>query len=287
MPRERANERACDTAIRKTLAYRATFKYPLSYHQLYSTLITDKKFKKEFFDKELNKLVKTGTIGYRDGKYFDKRIKPVSWEFRSKQSKEALDKVHKVAKVLKSIPWIKMLAVTGSVAAYNSDKESDIDIFVVAKTHRLWLTRGFVAAILKAMNMYIRKDGDPGKICPNLFIDEEVFTWPEKDRSVFTAHEIVLMHPLINRDHTYFKFLRANSWVKSHFANFALHDEDIKTKSRQGSRIVNLFEKLAAAIQLKYMEKKRTNEVIDKHIIHFRKNDHTKWVLDSYKKLSK
>ena len=288
MPRERAKERACDSAIRKTLAYRATFRYPLSYHQLFNTLISIRIFKKEFFDKELNKLVKTAQIGYRDGKYFDKRIKPVSWEFRYKQSKEALYKVEKVIKVLKNIPWIKLLSVTGSVAAFNSDKGSDIDIFVVTKTHRLWLTRGFVAVILKAMGMYIRKDSDPGRICPNLFIDEEAFAWPNNDRSIFTAHEIILMHPLIDRDQTYLKFLRANDWVKSHFANFNLYTGGMKTKKlSSGSRLVNLLEKIATKLQLKYMEKKRTNEVTNKHMIHFRKNDNTGWILESYKKLSK
>ncbi len=288
MPRERANERACDSAIKKTLAYRAVFRYPLSYHQLFNTLISNRTFKKDFFDKELNKLVRTGQIGYRDGKYFDKRIKPVSWTFRNRQSKEAIKKVEEAIKVLKKIPWIKLLCVTGSVAAFNSDKEADIDIFVVAKTHRLWLTRGFVAAILKTMKMYVEKDYNSGRICPNLFIDEEAFAWPNNDRSIFTAHEIILMHPLMDRDQTYLKFLRANDWVKSHFANFNLYTGGMKTKKlSSGSRLVNLLEKIATTLQLKYMEKKRTNEVTNKHMIHFRKNDNTSWILESYKKLSK
>jgi predicted nucleotidyltransferase len=212
----------------------------------------------------------------------------VSWEFRYKQTQETFSKIHTIAKVLRKIPWIKMLCVTGSVAAYNADKESDIDIFVVAKTHRLWLTRGFIAAILKAMGMYIKKDSDPGRFCPNLFIDDTVLSWPEKDRSIYTAHEIVLMHPVIDRDHTYLKFLKANDWIRNHFANFELHHDEIKTKRRQtGSRIVNLFEKLAATLQQKYMARKRTNEVIDKHMIHFKKNDNTNWILTSYKKLTK
>lgn len=233
-------------------------------------------------------MVKTGAIGYRDGKYFDKRVKPVSWDFRYKQSKDGMDKAVKVAEILKKIPWVKLLCVTGSAAAFNSDKESDIDIFVVAKTHRLWLTRGFVAAILKTMGMYIKKDSDPGKICPNLFIDEENFAWPTKDQSIFTAHEIVLMHPLVDRDQTYLKFLKANDWIKSYFANFNVHVGEMKTKKhRAGSKLVSLLEKIASTLQQKYMAKKRTNEVIGKHMIHFRKNDNTNWILESYKKLSK
>ena len=62
----------------------------------------------------------------------------------------------------------------------------------------------------------------------------------------------------------------------------------MKTKKlSSGSRLVNLLEKIATKLQLKYIEKKRTNEVTNKHMIHFRKNDNTGWILESYKKLSK
>jgi hypothetical protein len=196
--------------------------------------------------------------------------------------------VQTLSRILIAVPWIKLLAVTGSAAAYNSDRDSDIDIFVIAKTHRLWLTRGFVAALLKTMGIYTQKDNEAGKVCPNLFIDEEAFSWSEKDRSIFTAHEIALMHPIIDRNQTYLKFLRANNWIKDHFANISVSNEEIKSKnSRNGSRLVNLLEKFAAYLQQSYMKKKITSEVIDKHLIHFRKNDNTNWILESYKKLSK
>lgn len=284
MVRERANERACDLAIRKTLAYRAVFRYPLSYHQLYSTLITNKKFKHDFFDKELSKLVKKGYIGYRDGKYFDKRIKPVSWDTRNKSAIADIKKASQVAKILKKIPWIKLLCVTGSVAAFNADKDADIDIFIVTKKHRLWLTRGFVATILKTLGIY-QKGSGPGKVCPNLLIDDETLEWPEKFRSIFTAHEIVLMHPLINRSNTYFDFLSANTWIKNYLGNFNFEHEKKPTGDQLGtSRIVNVLEKLAQYLQLKYMKPKRTNEIIEKHMLHFRKNDNTSWIIESYKK---
>ncbi len=287
MPRERANERSCDAAIKKTLTYRAVFKYPLSYYQLYSTLVTNKEYKKHFFDKELNKMVRKGYIGYRNGKYFDKRIKPVSWDLRFKQSQSSIQKAKLISKILNNIPWIKMLAVTGSAAAFNSDKEGDIDFFIIAQTHRLWLTRGFVTILLKVMGIYAQDGDRTGKVCPNLFIDEVGMTWPEEQRSIFTAHEIILMQPLIDRENTYFKFLQANDWIKEYFATFPILNRDqIKNRESKAGRVINILEKIAAKKQLDYMSKKRTNEVIDKHLIHFKKNDNTSWIIDSYNELS-
>lgn len=289
MPRERAKERACDKAIRRTLAYRAVFKYPLTYHQLYTTLISREKFDKDLINKELAKMVKKGYIGYREGKYYLKNIKPVSWDFRYKHSKQVFDRMRVISRVLSAIPWIKMLCVTGSAAAFNSDRESDIDIFVVAKTHRLWLTRGFVSLLLKVMNVYAQAGIGPNKVCPNLFIDEEVLDWPTDQRSVFVAHEIALMHPLINRGNTYFKFVAGNNWVNEYFCNFAFDWEHKgnDVKRQKGSRLVNLLEKMAKKFQLDYMKKKRTNEVIEDHMIHFKKNDNTKWILDEFAKLGR
>lgn len=285
MPRERANERACDKAIEKTLAYRATFKYPLSYYQLTNSLISTKKFKKEFFDGQLNKMVKKGYIGFRDGKYFDKRIKPVSWETRKKNAKNLFKKALKIAETLKYIPWIKCLCVTGSIAAYNADKAADIDVFIITKTHRLWLTRGFASLILRILNVYALGGYGPGKICPNLFIDDQQLEWPKEQRSIFTAHEILLMQPIIDRDNTYLKFIHANKWVKDYFGNFENNFEFIKNKDYNGNRFVNLLEKIAMLLQLFYMKKKRTNEIVTKHMIHFKKNDNTAWILEGYEKL--
>jgi hypothetical protein len=285
MPRERANERACDAAIRRTLAYRSIFKYPLSYHQLANTLITNKIFRKDFYDKELAKMVKKGYIGYRNGKYFDKRIKPVSWDLRYKQSQQYVADAKKLASLLSRIPWVMFIGVTGSTAAYNAEKEDDIDFFIIAKTHRLWLTRGFVTLILKIVNKYAQYGKGPGKVCPNLYIDMEVFEWPEDQRSIFTAHEIMLMHPLVNKENTYFKFLKANDWIRQYFAHFPISEVSTK-KQNEGSRLINLFEKIAQQFQLKYMQNKRTNEVITPHMLHFKKNDNTNWITDKFKELS-
>ena len=286
MPRERYNERLCDKAIRDTLAYRAVFKYPLSYYQLVNQLISKRSFDQQFFDKELNKMVKKGYIACKESRFYDKRTKPVSWEQRHKATQRIFKKLRQVVILLRKIPWIRLLAITGSVAAYNTDKNSDIDVFIITTKNRLWLTRGFVAATLKILGIYITRDADPGKICPNLLIDETALAWPDKERSVFTAHEIVLMQPLINKGNAYFAFLKANTWVKNYFPNFQVDTEFTSKKSGAESKLVDLLEKLAMRAQTYYMKKKKTSEVTKPHMIHFKKNDNSGWILEGYNKLA-
>ena len=269
-PRERAKERACDAAIKNTLKYRAIFKYPLSFFQLQTYLICKKGFDYEFLKKTVRKLHKKNFIKAKDERFSLPNLKPFSWDLRAKYSQEQLQNAQPVFKALESIPWIKLLAVTGSVAAFNADKDDDIDIFVITQKKRLWLTRFFVVLILKALNKYRTENSPQGKICPNILIDETNMEWQQDKRNIYTAHEIVMMRPIINRDNTYFKFLKKNHWAIEHFGNFHINlPERFKRDYILQSSLVDFCEDTLRTLQLKYMKKKQTTEVTTKNFIHF------------------
>lgn len=283
MPRERAKERACEKAIKKTLAYRVAFKYPLSYYQLSTFLISKRKYDHNFFSKTVRRLTKNKTLGKKDRKYYLPIIKPVSWSLRKKYSEEHYTRCTIPLNLIKAIPWIKMLAVTGSVAACNSEKESDLDVFIVTAKKRIWLTRGFVAVLLKIVGAYPRQKTPFIKICPNLFVDERNLTWQKKKQTIYTAHEILLMQPIYDKDETYFKFLKSNEWAFKNFVNFRVTFPNKFTSGTKGSRLMDVLEKIAMHAQLKLMKQKKTNEVTTNNFIHFNKNDNSDWINQSYK----
>lgn len=285
-PRERAKERAVDLAIKSTLAYSAIFKYPLSYYQLSTLLVKAKKpFEEEFFKKSLRKLCKKGKVQTKNEKYHLTGIKPLSWESRKKNSEELLNSNKHVFKTLSTIPWIKLLCVTGSVAAYNADKEDDVDIFIITQKNRIWITRLFVVLLLKAMNKYRTKANFAGKICPNLYTDETSMQWDHNSRNIYVAHEILMMHPIFNRDNCYFKFMSKNNWVFEFFNNIQMDTKAVETSiKKKPSQVVDLLEKLAMRYQIDYMKSKQTTEVAKKGLIHFKSNDWSHKILDEYKK---
>jgi hypothetical protein len=287
MPRERANERNCDNAIKQTLAYRSVFRYPLTFYQLATFLVANKPYKYDFFVKELNKMVKKEHIGYKDGKFYLRGTKPVSWDTRLKKSAEMYAEATKTLKLLEIIPWIKMVCITGSLAAYNADKSSDIDIFVVTEKNRLWLTRGFVGMLLKIIHAYVTVDGEPGKICPNLYVDESKLEWPNNKQNVYTAHEIVMMQPVLNRDNTYFKFFKTNGWIVRYFPNFKIEQSFTHAKNKNKENLVSKIEKFARVLQLKYMQKRKTVEITEPHFAHFRKHDNAERIIEEFSKTSK
>jgi len=137
---------------------------------------------------------------------------------REEWSKPKSRKAQRIASLLKFIPWIKLIGVTGALAMGNSDEEDDIDLMIITSSGRLWLTRGLVATFLLLTGQYRRASKIKNRICPNLMLSEKALEFP--DRDLFTAHEIVQMKPIFERGNTYQKFLWANKWIKDFLPNW-------------------------------------------------------------------
>ena len=283
---------SCELAIKKTLAYRSVFKYPLSEYQLKTFLITDKEYRNRVIEGSIEHLVHRGFIKDKNKKYYLPGVTPVEWHEKKALTKKILSKNEKVFEMLSKIPWLSLLAITGSVAAYNTRTDSDIDVLIVTKKNRLWITRFFVTSMLKITKKFPNTDGEKGKICTNLFMDEKHMTWDEKKRNIFIANDIVLMQPITDKENTYLRFLNANRWVSNYFAQFPINKfQNLAFKPNKGksgndlsSPILDFIENIFMKIQIFHMRKKKTSEITTKHLIHFNKNDNSQRILTSYEK---
>jgi len=284
-PRPRAKEKACDRAIKRTLAYSAVFQYPVSEFQLYTFLITKNKFDYDFFNSSLRRLVKKKHVKAKGGKYYLPGVRPVSWNLRYKYSKDLMKEARVSVKLLSLIPWLKMVAVTGAVASHNAVKDDDVDVFIVSEKNRLWITRFFVFLILKSVGKYAQKGENNRKLCCNLFADESGMRWRKDKQNIYVAREMLSIQPLLDRDDTYYKFIQANSWALKHFNNYKMEfPTKYSDRNLHKSRLVNIFENSLRKFQINYMKDKRTSEIATKHFIHFNKHDHAKEILSEYKK---
>lgn len=283
-PRPRAKERACDTSVKRTLAYRAVFKYPLTFHQLSTYLISKRDFEHDFFTKSVRRLVKKKHIKTKDETYYLPGVRPLSWQARFKNTQELLAHAMPAIKLIGKIPWIKMIGITGSVATFNAKPEDDIDLFIVTQKNRVWITRFFVFLILKSLGMYAQGKKNKRKLCCNLFIDESEMMWAKEKQNVYVAHEIVHLMPVVNKSDTYFEFIGKNKWALKHFPNFKIHIEDSEKNNYEGSRLVDFVDNHLHKLQLNYMKNKKTKEITTKKLIHFNKNDHTRRIISEYKR---
>lgn len=269
-----------EEAILKTLQYSNIFSYPLSFYQLalYLGVETNQNKLKE----KLNQLVKKKQVKQKENIFRLKGKNSEIWKQKQKRSKRLFKKYSAILKKLEKIPWIKMVAITGSLAAYNPGQEDDVDILVITEPKRLWITRLLLVLYLKSWNLYRTDEDFQGKICPNILISQDSMSWPKEKRNYYIASEIVRIQPIINNNETYLQFLNQNDWIKEYFPNF--HFERINFPNRKfvWPNILDIAEFLLFMGQKLFMTKKLTTERITKNLIHFNKNDRTSEILEKY-----
>lgn len=188
------------------------------------------------------------------------------------------------AKILSYIPTIYMVSLTGSLAMKNSSVDSDIDLLIVTKKNRLWLSRILVYLVLKTFGMSIRKAGsrnEKDKLCLNMWLDESALTWPTKDRNLYTAHELAQIVPLINKHQVYEKLLNKNKWILKHWPNSVKIPKisDISSNSMNRSSIIEFLERITFKLQFIHMKSKISREVVTKHKALFHPQDWGSFVL--------
>ncbi len=274
----------CEQAILETLAYKGVFNASVSYFQLTYFLNSKTPYNKLEIDTALNKLVKQKKIESKKNKYSLKNVRIYEWKTRYKNSKGLIEENSRILDTIKSIPWVKMLALTGSVAAFNAKENDDLDILIVTQKNRVWLTRLFVTCILIIANKYPRTE-TKNKLCPNIYLSENALKWDKRGRNYYTANEVVLLQPYFYKDNIYFSFLQKNDWAKKYLCNYPFEKTSVQRSTNKNSLLIDKLEYVLYKLQTKYMRKRQTTEHVSKDIIHFNKNDSTNIVLHKYTKL--
>ncbi|TSC91254.1 MAG: hypothetical protein G01um10142_69 [Parcubacteria group bacterium Gr01-1014_2] len=200
--------------ILKTIVYYDCLDYPLTGEEL-----------KIFAFKNSHDLKDNDLIEIVEGFHFLKgrsdliRIR----EKRKELSKTKWEKTLKAVKWLGVIPYIKLIFASGSLALSNTDKESDLDVLIVAKHGRIWLAR-FLAALLLGLLGLRRKRHQrvaPDKICFNHFITDKSLYIPRK--SIYTAQLYARLVPILVSDEKLINdFCEANSWIKEYIPKFQI-----------------------------------------------------------------
>lgn len=198
------------------------------------------------------------------------------------------------------IPTVMLIGITGALAMHNTRKNDDIDLFFIVSPGTLWTSRLLVTGIVECMGVR-RRPTDvtaPNKVCLNMFMTADALSVDKKERDLFTAHEVLQMQPLYIPGDVYQRFLFANRWVKKFLPNAW---EEIYQSSKfnplaggQSSKSHILFliayflslglEPLARIVQLWYMNKRRTTEVVSDQILRFHPRDARIWIKQKFRK---
>ncbi len=229
-------------AILATIAYYDTFNYPLTSFEIFKYLINpfhiasfySQPSKKYLSTRsvELDRFSKISLINVRknletrelmkfiqeeNGFYFLKKRKEIV-RIRINRQKIADQKWKKAKKIirwLQIIPYVRMVMVSGSMTLNNTREKSDIDVLIVAKSGRIWLTRFLVTGFLQLIGRRRHDKKTKDRICLNHYITNE--SLGIKFHSLYNAQTYAHLIPVLELNPGIFNnFQRANKWIKDY-----------------------------------------------------------------------
>ena len=276
------------TSILRTLIYSDIFDYPLKKEEIWKFLISEKNIKRQEFEKELPNFLGAKLVHPGGGDFYCLSGREAIINTRIKRLKESREKIKaagKIVRYLSFIPTVLFIGISGGLALENADEKDDIDLFIITSKGNLWITRLILVFLLILMGQYRgRGKKKSKKVCLNMLIDEESLELETTRQNLYTAHEIVQLKPLFNRENIYEKLVSSNKWLLKYLPNGIDRIKNQESRIKEIKHPLFIFERLAKIVQILYMKKHRTSEIISDHFMAFHPFDYKDFVLKEYNK---
>lgn len=249
-----------EKAIALTVAYHDIFSYPLTVLQIRAFLIESKTSQKGM-TLALKSLISQRKIETSKGYFYlkNKSKLVLTRQKRARHSENKIKLANFYAGVLRVVPTISCVCLTGALAMDNSDKNDDIDLLIMTRKHTLWTSRFFANLILWPARRKPNSTKNSNKACLNIFLDEA--NLKIVDQNIYTAHEICQMKILWGTQ-SYLKFLKVNSWYKKYLPNWNVENQSSSQERHIAMSAPNFLEEFFKKIQLFYMGSKVTIEKV-------------------------
>jgi hypothetical protein len=202
-----------ELAVLQSVVYAALFDYPLTLSQLRNSLVGVAADERTILAWWRQSALLQATVEHRNGLFFPAgRGDMIEIRARREGISEAqLRRDRRMLAVVSRMPFVRMAALSGSLAHLNSEDEADVDLFVITRAGRVWLVTVAVLVIAKLA-------GWRRRLCLNYVISERQMAVTPTD--LFTANQIIHLRPLAGHG-TFRRFLETNPFVAEWYPNFS------------------------------------------------------------------
>jgi hypothetical protein len=205
-------------AILRALLYASVFDFPLSAQELRRSMprhrisiealkraIAERPFLKERIDVVPGEGVTTEDwyVPAGRGDLVERRRQ------RERSSRAFLAKHRRTLDVICTLPFTRLVAISGSLAHLNADDDADLDLFVVTRGAHVWT----VALSLVILSRLMRRRK---AVCANFLLADSHLVLDQPD--LYTASQVLHLRPVIGAE-TQARFIEANPFVREWFPN--------------------------------------------------------------------
>ncbi|MFH0776390.1 MAG: hypothetical protein V1936_02150 [Patescibacteria group bacterium] len=242
-------------------------------------------------------LKKDQRIGQSLGFYFlqGKNASVVKRCGRQFQAGKLWRRVAKHLFLLRFTPFLRLAAVGNSLAMGWPEKNSDIDLLIVAPKRRLFTTRFFLTFWSQIFGMRRHGQKIAGRLCLSFFLAENAADLTKLQigpRDPYLALWVATLVPIRGESA---EFFAANNWIKKYFPNLKLSTTQKKFRRKTflerilDGRLGDLLEKTFRKWQLNRASKKRKNlaknaVIISDEILKFHETDRREHFLREWEK---
>ena len=203
-----------ELAVLRSVIYASLFEYPLTLEQLHATLVGVRASQESIAAWWLKSDLLQSAVEHRDGWYFPAgRGDLIATRARREAlSRDLLDRDRRILSFIAGMPFVRMVALSGSLAHLNAEGSADLDLFVIAAPKRVWSVT--VAAVVLSKLLGWRK-----RLCMNFVVSEHAMKISPED--LFSANQIIHLRPVTG--HAVFeRFVDSNAFVRSFYPNCEL-----------------------------------------------------------------
>ncbi len=204
-----------ERAILATITYRDLFDYPVTLPAIHRYLHGIKCAQGDVRIALQNRHFVNEYLA-SDGEYFALKNRQALFDLRrGRETRAELLWIKALAHgaTLANVPFVRMVAVTGSLAVNNPGRDADIDFMLVTDGGRMWTAR-LVAKVLQLLSSIF----SGRELCVNYFVSTRALELD--DQGLYVAQELAQMVPLYGQE-TYEALRERNVWAVGLLPNAA------------------------------------------------------------------
>jgi hypothetical protein len=205
-----------ELAIARSVLYASLFQYPLTLAQLRQTLIESAQTPSQILATYGASQALQASVEYRDSFFFPRGRYDLIQTRRQREarSRRFLARHRPLLALISAMPYVRMVALSGSIAHLNLEGDGDLDLFIVTRGRHVWSVT--VGVVLLAKLMRRRRS-----VCANFVVADSRLALEPQD--LFTASQIVHLKPLVGPD-VLRQLVAANPFVGRFYPNFRATD---------------------------------------------------------------
>jgi len=239
---------ARELAIIRSVVYAGLFDYPLTLDEVHRTLVGCDAGAAEILATCHRSALLRELVEHRDGFFFPAGRGDLIAERRRREvrSRAFLHRHRRLLAMICRLPFVRMVALSGSIAHLNLEDGGDLDLFIVTRGHRVWTVTLTILVLTRLL-------GCRREVCANLVVSDSALAFDQPD--LFTANQIIHLKPLAGGD-LMTDLLEANPFVARYYPNasaeFQSHKSEVKSQKSRAE--IRAFGSKLSALSSQFVE---------------------------------